>query len=899
MNRLLNLAVMNRKFKNSHLLSIACIIIIYFSMISMPNFAWAGWKCSDTCRDRPIHQQHLCAGWQGLNCKTSKKNTVFVEDKGKKIPNDKYLPRYVPPPKPTPVFKAPKPFPVIKAPPLPTVDKAKIRFLEEQARKKKEGMLNEQSLSNQNFNNKLDALNINTDRAIDNINQGIDYQKGRLSSEIDALDQQRRNFEINNPVDTKGLSKSLQDAKSVVQTSTAGIGTGALGKIKSPRRGTVSFDTGSNKTFGDRLNDAGSKIERGYKYYRDDIQGGIEHIGKQTRDLTEDAKDGGLYHREQAEDGVEYHKDKTVAAVKKINRGLDDKLDNPLFNVDQDDPVVPKTKCSVYPDPMKIAIFVNGNTDGSAWGMTEVQKTFCNLGITQYFTPWNSVSMISGSVSENQSAKVTVGATQNFINQMTTYFNSLPTGSEVYLIGHSFGGDSIYRFLNQWKRNKLIIKFVAVLDAVKAGGYRSHHQIPNRVEYFFNRWQENFAWPTDYWSTGKVSCKAVEQCDQEKQKYSRYADGSVRRRECSVGEFGCKGTGIKFQGINSSYKKGTKMTRLHHGYVPRDPYIQQQIIDIVSKIANPSYVSSIDENKQPSRIDGENYDCKANAKVCLLANPMGGCLKYSYNGVKLAKCRAGKVLTHENNNVLDIVNRYQTGLEDQIINGLSSLTGSSTIHASDGGQKGRWSLYHSCPENTWANGFRMKVQPLISSDNSALNNIQLSCSNKKGQYVVVAPADIWGWGQWGAWHKVPGNQLLTGYSLKIEPQKEGDNTAANDILFVKSDGQKLSSSNGGFRGTWQPNTLCPAGTAISAINVRIEKQQGQNDDDTALNDVKFICSPLVKFSRKSNSQLINVIEKINECAANIEDKNTAMYCRKQAKFDCNQLIAKKEICDNI
>ena len=63
--------------------------------------------------------------------------------------------------------------------------------------------------------------------------------------------------------------------------------------------------------------------------------------------------------------------------------------------------------------------------------------------------------------------------------------------------------------------------------------------------------------------------------------------------------------------------------------------------------------------------------------------------------------------------------------------------------------------------------------------------------------------------------------------------------------------------------------------------------------------MKFICSPLVKFSRKSNNQLVKVIEKINECAENIKDKDTALKCRNLAKFECNQKIAKKEICDNI
>ena len=232
--------------------------------------------------------------------------------------------------------------------------------------------------------------------------------------------------------------------------------------------------------------------------------------------------------------------------------------------------------------PRRIAIFVNGNQDCCAWSMEKVQKAFQGLNIEQYFTPWNSLEMISGNTSENQSPKVTAGATTNFINHMKRYFSSLQDGTEVFLIGHSFGGDSILRFIEEYRRSKIKIRFVAVLDSVTTAGYRSHHSVYNNVDYFFNRWQTNAPWPVDIGSSGKVQCRA-NTCDQKEQSISRHPNGSARKTECKKYE-NCPGAEIRYQGINSFYYPGEKQTRLHHSYVPTDPYIEQQIISIVTNL---------------------------------------------------------------------------------------------------------------------------------------------------------------------------------------------------------------------------------------------------------------------------------------------------------------------------
>lgn len=59
------------------------------------------------------------------------------------------------------------------------------------------------------------------------------------------------------------------------------------------------------------------------------------------------------------------------------------------------------------------------------------------------------------------------------------------------LIGHSFGGDAVLQVAKMIDGRK--IAFLAVLDGVGKGGLRKNitKPVPDNVEYFFNRWQQN------------------------------------------------------------------------------------------------------------------------------------------------------------------------------------------------------------------------------------------------------------------------------------------------------------------------------------------------------------------------------------------------------------------------
>ncbi|MEL6163812.1 MAG: hypothetical protein AAFR37_08630, partial [Cyanobacteria bacterium J06628_3] len=78
-------------------------------------------------------------------------------------------------------------------------------------------------------------------------------------------------------------------------------------------------------------------------------------------------------------------------------------------------------------------------------------------------------------------------------------------------------------------------------------------------------------------------CKA-KTCNQKEQSISRHPDGRARKTRCGHLE-NCPGKRIITQGIKTRIEPGHKQTRLHHQYVPTDPLIETQIINIVKKLA--------------------------------------------------------------------------------------------------------------------------------------------------------------------------------------------------------------------------------------------------------------------------------------------------------------------------
>jgi pimeloyl-ACP methyl ester carboxylesterase len=216
-------------------------------------------------------------------------------------------------------------------------------------------------------------------------------------------------------------------------------------------------------------------------------------------------------------------------------------------------------------------VLVNGWQNCCAWG---VKDRFPPMNAEFRSVPYSNFSQggFSGNTSDD-SAFLRDGA--EFIN------NKLDRNRPLILIGHSFGGDSVLKLLPRINRQ---IQFVAVIDPVRTGGFRTslkNLRVPNNVNYFFNRWQENLPFPNDFKTNGSIPCNA-KTCDQDSQNIARNADYSPVTTECRWDEVTCPGFVAPIPFVRKG-KKGRKQVRVGHQDLPKDAFLQKDLGDKIQK----------------------------------------------------------------------------------------------------------------------------------------------------------------------------------------------------------------------------------------------------------------------------------------------------------------------------
>ena len=222
-------------------------------------------------------------------------------------------------------------------------------------------------------------------------------------------------------------------------------------------------------------------------------------------------------------------------------------------------------------------IFVDGDNDCCASGMNRVKKYANNNGLYFIDVVWSNFKQNWRSgVALNDEGK------RRFVKTGTKYLSSLPKGSNVYLIGHSWGGDSALRLVREYKNTNINFKLLALIDPIGPGGMRKNllnNTVPNKVEYFFNRWQTNQPFPIDVKTNGKIKCQA-KTCNQKEHSTHKNSNGSSVKKKCGWHEFGCSGR--RENPLNSH--PGYKMKRVGHQGITTDAYIEHQIIDILKRL---------------------------------------------------------------------------------------------------------------------------------------------------------------------------------------------------------------------------------------------------------------------------------------------------------------------------
>ncbi|XP_071153510.1 vitelline membrane outer layer protein 1 homolog [Mytilus edulis] len=171
---------------------------------------------------------------------------------------------------------------------------------------------------------------------------------------------------------------------------------------------------------------------------------------------------------------------------------------------------------------------------------------------------------------------------------------------------------------------------------------------------------------------------------------------------------------------------------------------------------------------------------------------------------------------------------------------------------SNGGDLGDWSDEEFCTKGHYAIGFNMKTEGHHDTDNTELNAIEVICGSRGSERCGdTASSGQHDWGDWTGEALCPENTFMTSFSLQVHKYNNEirDNTGANHVKF-KCRNFKDSMRNFdlsyppgyGTHGSYSESSeTCPVNSAICGIKTKIQSYQGDEGDDTTLNDVKFFC----------------------------------------------------------
>lgn len=164
---------------------------------------------------------------------------------------------------------------------------------------------------------------------------------------------------------------------------------------------------------------------------------------------------------------------------------------------------------------------------------------------------------------------------------------------------------------------------------------------------------------------------------------------------------------------------------------------------------------------------------------------------------------------------------------------LSSDT--TPLKSTNGGPWGAWGKKHFCKTGEYATGFKLRNEAPIDGDDTAANSVKLYCNRYK-----ALPVEQGFWGRWDNLRSCPRYEHIRGFRIKVEPKISGDDTAMNSIEMRCTDGTTINPSNGGPWGSFGRWQFCPNQKKVCGIRLKIEGRQGDGDD-TALNDVELYC----------------------------------------------------------
>lgn len=165
---------------------------------------------------------------------------------------------------------------------------------------------------------------------------------------------------------------------------------------------------------------------------------------------------------------------------------------------------------------------------------------------------------------------------------------------------------------------------------------------------------------------------------------------------------------------------------------------------------------------------------------------------------------------------------------------------------------GQFDQHEYCPKNSFVTGMRLKVDHYHDGDNTALNGIQLVCTDMNGHDSTINSV----LGRYGSFGKIKHchNGFATGFRLRSQSSQGflKDDVGAVDFKLICSGingnrSQVISDDNGFLPwGSWTKDQHCPRKSVVCGIATQVDKSYGFlfKRDQTTLNNVDIACCPL-------------------------------------------------------
>ncbi|XP_027229940.2 vitelline membrane outer layer protein 1 homolog [Penaeus vannamei] len=168
------------------------------------------------------------------------------------------------------------------------------------------------------------------------------------------------------------------------------------------------------------------------------------------------------------------------------------------------------------------------------------------------------------------------------------------------------------------------------------------------------------------------------------------------------------------------------------------------------------------------------------------------------------------------------------------------------IHAFGATNYGFWGATEACKNGSYAYGFQLKLEAEQGAftDDTSVNAIKLFCRDLAGVDTGEVTSSVMNFGSWNAPLTCHEGTFLRGYNLKSDGTSS-DLTAANALrMWCSGPADEELDAAGNKWGAWLQRADCQEDKVICGLSTNVQESQGSFGDDTALNDVRFLCCAL-------------------------------------------------------